>query len=182
MKPLLILDLDETLIYSSLEKLPDTEQLQHIIWNKYFIHQRPFLNKFLHRIKDYYKLAVWTSAGDEYAAKIIGFTGLQNLSLEFIWTRKRCTLKREPETGTSYYLKNLKKVFKLGYLKEKVLIVDDTPENLNQQYGNYIRILPFQGDKNDRDLLKLLNYLIRISDEENFRKIEKRGWEHNITE
>ncbi len=182
MKPLLILDLDETLIYSSLKKLPDSEHLQYILWNNYYIHKRPFLQKFLVEINGYYNLAVWTSAGDEYAEQIIDFIGGQNLKLEFLWTRKKCTLKRDLETGNYYFLKNLKKVFKLGYCKEKVLIVDDTPDNLNQQYGNYIRMQPFQGDKNDRELFKLLNYLKSIVNEENFRIIEKRGWFHNITE
>ncbi|MBN2410566.1 HAD family hydrolase [candidate division KSB1 bacterium] len=181
-KPLLILDLDETLIFSSLEILPDTEKLKHIVWNKYFIHQRPFLQKFLTEIVDKYKPAVWTSAGDEYAKRIIEFIGGKNLPLEFLWTREKCTYKRDPGTGNEYFLKNLKKVFKLGYPKEKVLIVDDTPENLNQQYGNYIRVQPFRGDKNDRELLRLLKYLQSIVNIENFRSIEKRGWSHSITE
>ena len=35
---------------------------------------------------------------------------------------------------------------------------------------------PFTGDPNDTELARLLEYLLLIRDEPNFRRIEKRAW------
>ena len=43
------------------------------------------------------------------------------------------------------YLKPLKKVKRMGWRLERMLIVDDTPEKCLRNYGNAIHPLPFEG-------------------------------------
>lgn len=75
-----------------------------------------------------------------------------------------------------YFLKQLKKVTKLGWSLERMLIVDDSPEKCRKNYGNAIYALPFEGDADDNELELLSHYLASLSSIKNVRKIEKRFW------
>ena len=95
---LIILDLDETLINSTAHE-PDSGYSFKSC--EYFVRIRPFAKEFLKEICDRYTVAVWTSSTRDYAEPIV-----QNLSIsskiEFLWTRNRCTLMRDAETGEEY--------------------------------------------------------------------------------
>jgi len=63
-KNLLILDLDETLLYGTelrLDRDPD------LIASGYFVYFRPGLANFIRHVAALYRLAVWTSASRAYA-------------------------------------------------------------------------------------------------------------------
>ena len=55
-------------------------------------------------------------------------------------------------------------------------MIDDSPEKLRRQYGNLLRVSPFEGDDDDRELADILPFLDWIRTQEDFRKIEKRNW------
>ena len=59
-------------------------------------------------------------------------------------------------------------------------MLDDSPEKLIHQYGNLVRISPFEGQANDKDLLLLMNYLLYLNQQPNVRDIEKRGWQQHM--
>ena len=96
--------------------------------------------------------------------------------LQFAWSASRCTQRIDHETGEYYNIKDLKKVKRRGYSLSRVLMIDDTPRKLSRQYGNHIRVHPFEGDPEDRELLDLLPFLDWIRTQDDFRKIEKRNW------
>ena len=86
-------------------------------------------------------------------------------------------MKYEFETGFKYGVKNLEKVHKsLGWDLNNVLIVDDVQKTAINNYGNLIHIKEFFNDRSDIELNKLMGYLDKIKDSNNFRSIEKRGW------
>jgi hypothetical protein len=60
-------------------------------------------------------------------------------------------------------------------------MVDDTPGKLARQYGNYIRVTPYLGNEDDRELALLTRYLRELRDVENVRRIEKRGWHPRVS-
>ena len=68
MLPLLILDLDETLIFGT-ETPPDRPADLRV--DAYAIHHRPHLAEFIARVRPAYQLAVWTSATESYAAPVV---------------------------------------------------------------------------------------------------------------
>lgn len=183
-KTLLILDLDETLIHATEKELaypPD------FMLDRYFVYQRPFLRAFLAEMKEYFQLAVWSSASDDYVQAISDKIFLPSDQLRFVWGRSRCTYRRNFEAANMrdysdhyQYIKVLKKVKRLGFDLTRILIVDDTPHKAKANYGNAIYPKPYEGDPSDRELRLLAEYLKTLSEVANVRKIEKRGWRASV--
>jgi len=68
LKKLLILDIDETLIYATEASLP--RQADFLV-GQYHIYKRPFLDVFLKNCLDWFEVAVWTSSTPSYAIAIV---------------------------------------------------------------------------------------------------------------
>jgi RNA polymerase II subunit A small phosphatase-like protein len=182
-KILLILDLDETLIHATEKELSYPADFQVF---GYYVYKRPYLEEFMLGCNQHFKLAVWSSASDDYVEEIVKQIMPTEIKLEFVWGRSRCTycfdaLTFESAQYADYYshynyVKVLKKVKKRGYALERVLIVDDTPSKAKYNYGNVIYPSEYLGEEEDNELQLLLNYLITLKDIENVRTIEKRNW------
>jgi carboxy-terminal domain RNA polymerase II polypeptide A small phosphatase len=170
---LLVLDLDETLIYGTertLEREPDFEV------GPYSVYKRPFLDDFLSKVSTHFHIAVWTSSTKIYADPVVSSIFPSNISLHFVWARERCTMRFDSELQEYEWTKNLSKIKRTGYSLEHVLMVDDTPAKLAKHYGNLVRVSPFEGDLADSELNQLGDYLITLADVPNVRIIEKRFW------
>ncbi|TMJ17231.1 MAG: phosphoprotein phosphatase [Alphaproteobacteria bacterium] len=179
---LLILDLDETLIYATetrLERDPDFTVYD------YHVYRRPWLDEFLAGCDRQFDLAVWSSASDLYVKAVVAHIFPDPSRLHFVWGRSRATLRRmsQGEDGHmfdpwdhTHYLTPLSKVRRAGWPLERVLIVDDTPEKCIRNYGNAIYPRPYEGDEADDELKLLAVYLEQIKDIPNVRSIEKRRW------
>lgn len=176
-KILLILDLDETIIYSTESKLAESEDF---IVDEYFVYKRPGLDKFLDFISPIYDVAIWTSSSEDYAQEVVKNIFPQNYPLKFLYGRTKCTLKFLWDQNEYVYTKNLSKLKKKKYSLEKVLIIDDSPEKLKRNYGNHIRVEPFMGANDDIELFQLIKYLEKIKLSDNVRLIEKRLWRVDI--
>ena len=101
-RKLLILDLDETLIYATEEKLkyePD------FIVGQYFVYKRPFLNEFLSFCFDNFEVSLWTTATKNYAEEILQKILNKNQNLKFLWTLERCTIAFDEEEREHYFVK-----------------------------------------------------------------------------
>jgi TFIIF-interacting CTD phosphatase-like protein len=171
---LLVLDLDETLIHATKEKLEHIDE--DFIFDEYFIYKRPFLEHFLLETSKHFNLAIWSSAGHEYVAQVVNAIKPKKVEFTFVWGKSKCSLKRDPTFDNYYFEKRLDKLKKKGFHLERILIVDDTAQKTACNYGNAIYIKEYKGDSEDRDLLILLNYLMTLKDVDNVRTIEKRLW------
>ncbi len=174
LKKLLVLDLDETLIYATKEPLPG-RQADHV-YGAYFVYLRPHLKHFLTEAAMHFSLAIWSSAGDTYVSDIVGLVTFPGISFELVWGRTRCSMKRDLVFDTYCFEKRLDKLKKKGFALEQILLVDDTPEKAASNYGNAIYIKEFKGESSDDELLRLLAYLLTLKAVENVRLIEKRYW------
>lgn len=183
-KSLLILDLDETLIHATATKIRDDFDFKVF---DYFIYKRPGLASFLAQCAPYFKLAVWSSASDDYVQAVVEQIFPAFITPVFVWGRSRCTRFRLPEmdeqgllnldyASEHEFAKRLKKVERKGFNLKRILIVDDTPEKVSQNYGNAIYIKAFRGEPDDKELFNLAPYLMTLKDIENVRVIEKRNW------
>jgi RNA polymerase II subunit A small phosphatase-like protein len=181
---LLILDLDETLIHASPTQVRADFDFRVF---HYFVYQRPGLAEFLTTCAQHFKLAIWSSASDDYVRAIVRQISPPGFTLEFVCGRSRCTPFATPQIdeygyynldGTSHYeyAKRLKKVRRRGFSLAQTLIVDDTPAKVQQNYGNAIYIRPYLGEVADEELRHLTAYLLLLKSTEDFRTIEKRGW------
>lgn len=141
---LLILDLDETLIYASGTPL---ERPADFAVGGYHVYRRPNLDRFLARCARHFELAVWSSASDDYVRAVVAGIFPPDIPLRFVWGRSRATLRRgalgdgggllDP-WDHQHYLKPLAKVRRAGWRLERVLIVDDSPAKCARNYGNAI--------------------------------------------
>lgn len=187
-KPLLILDLDETLFHTAYDHeaitrrhgvRPDFSFEQH-----YHVFKRPGVHDFVAQVADSWRLAVWTSATQDYA-QFMCERILRQVPLEFMFDRRRCTRRRNFGSGMYhsndvYMVKDLKKVKRLGYALDRMLLIEDRPENGERQYGNLVRVPGFYGDPSDDVLPRLARYLDTLVDAPSFRSIEKRGWQNQV--
>jgi len=173
---LLILDLDETLIYATRSKL-DIGEPAYV--DPYYVYRRPGLQAFLEGINDYFDIAIWSSADDAYVHDIVKEVIPETIPLKFVWGRSRCSMKRN-DLDEYYFEKRLDKVKKQGYRMEHILIVDDTREKSRSNYGNAVHITEYTGQAEDLELSLLMKYLISLKDTENVRTMEKRGWRNNL--
>src|SRR5687768_16437690 len=172
-KQLLILDVDETLVYGDEKPLARAADFRI---GPFHVYRRPFLREFVAAVSDWFDLAVWSSASGSYVHGVVeNVFGVPN-ALRFVWACNRCTRRYHAELQEHYYAKNLSKLRKLGFQLERILMVDDSPEKLAQHYGNHIRVSPFTGDESDRELEALLPFLDRLRSLENVRRVEKRYW------
>lgn len=181
---LLILDLDETLIHASATEVRADADFQVF---HYFVYKRPGLAEFLTTCTRHFKLAIWSSASDDYVQAVVRQILPAEVALEFVWGRSRCTPFTTPQideygyynldgTSSYEYAKRLKKVRRRGFSLSQMLIVDDTPAKVQQNYGNAIYIKPYLGSIDDEELSYLGRYLLTLKDELNVRTIEKRHW------
>jgi RNA polymerase II subunit A small phosphatase-like protein len=176
-RPLLVLDLDETLVHASETPLPIAAE--HEV-GRYLLYLGPGLRSFLECVAPAYRLAVWTSSSPSYAHAVCPLVFTRSERLEFIWASDRCTPTRHIETDSWCNAKPLNKLKRLGYDLGRVLVVDDSPEKHTRNYGNLVQIAPFTGDPDDKELLHLAEYLSRLAVESDFRRVEKRAWRRNI--
>ncbi|HLT37695.1 MAG TPA: HAD family hydrolase [Enhygromyxa sp.] len=173
---LLVLDLDETLIHARSRgepELPWPPQRQVVHFRVYL---RPGVHAFMAEVLERFAaVGVWTSASPDYAGVMLDRI-VDRERLRFVYTRDRCTPRRDLELDESYWLKDIRKLDGLGFDRRQILFVDDKPRGLERSYGNLVRVPPFAGDPDDRVLGKLLGYLDWLGALDDVRRIDKRGW------
>lgn len=175
-RTLLIIDLDETLVFAS--ERPLSHAPDHLV-GPYFVYRRPYLQEFLTDVAQYFDLAVWSSSSIDYAQAISHSIFPSHLNLRFVWGRDRCVQRYDGEMQSIYYVKDLKKVERHGYDRNRILIVDDTPQKCERNYGNAVYVSAFFGDRSDAELQRLTCYLQSLASLTNVRNVEKRNWKTN---
>jgi RNA polymerase II subunit A small phosphatase-like protein len=176
-KILLVLDLDETLVYATehaLGRPPDFAA------GPYSIYRRPYLNEFLLACSALYDLAFWSSAGAAYVGAVVAAIQPPAVEPAFVWSGVRCVRRIDPETGEDYFLKDLRKVRRKGFDLARVLVVDDSPRKLERNYGNAVYVRSYRGDPDDNELVLLARYLASLCSAGDVRTLEKRGWRGRV--
>jgi len=176
-RKLLILDIDETLLYATLSPLDRVEDFR---LDDYFVYQRPHLDEFLTYCTSRFVVAVWTTSSQSYAETVVERLFGSADKLSFLWARDRCTRRYDWELHEEYWVKDLKKVRLKGYRLEQVIVVDDTPRKHERNYGNLVQVREYTGEVDDDELLYLCRYLETLSSVENVRTVEKRNWRQRL--
>ncbi|MCC9642260.1 HAD family hydrolase [Rhodopirellula sp. JC740] len=172
-RPLLILDLDETLIHGAESRL---QRDADFMVGPFHIYKRPHLESFFDSIVQHFDVAIWSSASEDYVAGIAFVLSKYVPDWQFVWSRTRCVQRTDPEMMTTIFIKDLRKVKRRGYELDRVLMVDDTRHKVSRNYGNAIYIPAYEGEDDDAELPQLAKYVKSLLHEPNFRRIEKRGW------
>ena len=157
----LILDLDETLVSFQIKSKKEGT-----------LRARPFLFAFLEEMGHYYELVVWTSATEAYANSLIDAIEYDKQYFDFILFREHAIIIGDE------FVKDLNRV---GRGLDKIIIVDDMPQNFRLQKQNGITIKPFFGDDyKDTALYDLLPILKHIAEEGNDVRIELAKYREEI--
>jgi RNA polymerase II subunit A small phosphatase-like protein len=181
---LLVLDLDETLVHTvsrrhveDVGRAPDFEiDAEHVVYRR--PHVQEFLEWCLTRFAD---VGVWTAGTRPYALEVLPHV-CDHDSLSFIWGRDRCTWHRNFDVETEglwsegHWLKDVRKLRRLGYARAKTICVDDTPMNFKRSYGNCVPVPSYTGSEDDDLLPKLRRYLEELGPLSDVRPPEKRAW------
>ena len=145
-KPILILDLDETLIFST-RLPPSNEHFKiRIGRNIIYIQTRPGLNEFLQKIEKNYEIFFFTASTKDYANKIIDHIS-PNTDQSHRLFKENCSFYK------GYYVKDLRIIDRP---LSKSILIDDLSSSGLFQPKNMIKIRPFDGNNNDNTLLNEL--------------------------
>jgi len=112
----LILDLDNTLIFSSVNKIENAKNYA-IMDNKFYVYKRPHLDIFLNTLSQLCDIYIYTAATKEYADKIIDYID-KNKIISNRFYRHDCL-----NMSNVYY----KDVSRYNFEEKKLIIIDDSP-------------------------------------------------------
>jgi len=155
-RKLLVLDIDETLIYASPIPLHRPAHFPLGLAHAYI---RPGAHKFITTCRQHYHVGIWTSATREYAADVLVRLNVPLNSLAFIWTREHCVGGENTITGHLCRVKQFPQLLALGYPASAITVVDDEPGCWLDCTGRLLAIPKYKGAPEDRELYRLLGLL-----------------------
>ncbi|CAD8073346.1 unnamed protein product [Paramecium sonneborni] len=138
----LVLDLDETLVHY--QEFPNGGG-QFLV--------RPYTEEFLEKLSKYYEIIIFTAAQPDYANFIIDIIDKQQVV-------KARLYREHTKARDNVYVKDLSII---GRDLNKVIIVDNMPENFQLQPENGVYIQSWTGEQKDRALKDLMPLLEQIA-------------------
>ncbi|XP_058493758.1 CTD small phosphatase-like protein 3 [Solea solea] len=169
----LVVDLEETLMFSSLNVIEDAEFTFLTVFqdHQYKVHMilRPHVKEFLQSMAKVYELFVYTCAKKEYAEKILDILDPQRKLFRHRLYQDDCACV------LGHYIKDLSV---LGRDLSKTVVLDNAPHTYPYHLMNAIPIKSWSGEAEDRELLKLIPYMEKLSAAEDFREVLKKRKDH----
>ena len=142
----LVLDLDETLVHFKIKSSKGGT-----------LRARPYLFGFLEEMGHYYELVIWTSATESYANSLIDAIEYEKKYFDYILYREHAII-----IGDDF----VKDLTRIGRGLDRIIIIDDMPQNYRLQKENGITIKPFLGDDyEDSALYELVPILKHIAED-----------------
>lgn len=150
-KPLMILDLDETLIHSDLDLKWSAHDyyLNTTDESVIPINIRPHLYDFLDFSVEYFDIIIFTASCSDYADPIIDFIEKEKKYFKYRFYREHCI------NYGNFYIKDLTL---FGKDLDKVIIVDNNIFSFAHYLQNGILISSFYNETEDIDLLSLIQF------------------------
>ncbi|GAB4827273.1 hypothetical protein Ancab_034162 [Ancistrocladus abbreviatus] len=166
-KPItLVLDLDETLVHSTLEHCEDANFTFTVFFNlkehTVYVKQRPHLQTFLEKVAEMFEIVVFTASQSIYAAQLLDVLDPGGKLISGRAYRESCIFS----DGT--YTKDLTV---LGVDLAKVAIIDNSPQVFRLQVNNGIPIKSWFDDPSDNELISLIPFLETLVDVDDVRPI-----------
>lgn len=175
MKPLLVLDLDQTLISTVNQHFEKpTFSIQFPDWQGHF-KIRPMVVPTLNILTNWYQIAIWTGGGQVYADAITQeiWKLLKDVPPPVaIWSSNHVTEYK------NFFYKDLGKYSKLGFDLKRVILVDDADYNFKHNPKNTIQITPYFSsvDEYNGDFFEVYKFLSKHRDVEVFQTLDYVNW------
>lgn len=162
----LVLDLDETLVHSTLEHCDDADFTFPVFFNMkdhtVYVKQRPYLHTFLERVAEMFEIVVFTASQSIYAEQLLDILDPDGKLFSHRAYRESCIF------SDGSYTKDLTV---LGIDLAKVAIIDNSPQVFQLQVNNGIPIKSWFDDLSDHALISLLPFLETLVDADDVRPI-----------
>uniref|UniRef100_A0A6N2M6U5 FCP1 homology domain-containing protein n=1 Tax=Salix viminalis TaxID=40686 RepID=A0A6N2M6U5_SALVM len=162
----LVLDLDETLVHSTLEHCDDADFTFTVFFNMkehiVYVKQRPHLHTFLERVAEMFEVVIFTASQSIYAAQLLDILDPDRKLISRRLYRESCIF------SDGSYTKDLTV---LGVDLAKVAIIDNSPQVFRLQVNNGIPIKSWFTDPSDCALISLLPFLETLGDADDVRPI-----------
>ncbi|CAI9292993.1 unnamed protein product [Lactuca saligna] len=169
----LALDLDETLVHSSLEHCDDADFTFSVYFDlkehTVYVKQRPYLREFLERVSEMFQIVVFTASQSIYAKQLLDILDPDGKIISHRAYRDSCMFT------DGIYTKDLTV---LGVDLAKVAIIDNCPQVFQMQVNNGIPIKSWFNDPSDCALITLLPFLETLADAEDVRPIIAKRFGH----
>jgi Dullard-like phosphatase family protein len=176
-KPLLVLDLDNTLI-TAVHKAYLTGVYEYpsdfmVSDDNLHVNVRPHLSEFMNYAFNNWRVALWTAASEGYAREILKKCGIDANKLEFLKFKEDCD--KEFYYGDTIHIKDLSKI---SEDLSRVVLVDDKETSGIRQKDNTIVIPAYISAAQTADdrLLKLIYFLEEMKNAPDFRSVNKVDW------
>ncbi|XP_010453246.1 PREDICTED: CTD small phosphatase-like protein 2 isoform X2 [Camelina sativa] len=150
----LVLDLDETLVHSSLEPCDEVDFTFPVNFNEeehmVYVRCRPHLQEFMERVSRLFEIVIFTASQSIYAEQLLNVIDPKRKFFRHRVYRDSCVF------FDGNYLKDLSV---LGRDLSRVIIVDNSPQAFGFQVENGVPIESWFNDPSDKELLHLLPFL-----------------------
>jgi len=155
-KKCLVLDLDETLVHSSFQPVPQANYIIPVnidgtIHNVYVI-KRPGVDSFMHQLSEYYEIVIYTASLSKYADPLLDKLDIHKVIKKRLF-RENCVLH------DGHYVKDLSL---LNRDIKNTIIVDNSPASYKFHPENAIDCSSFFDDPNDNELWIIGKFLTTI--------------------
>ncbi|KAI3456069.1 hypothetical protein Pfo_012732 [Paulownia fortunei] len=168
----LVLDLDETLVHSTLDHCDDADFTFPVFFNMkehtVYVKQRPHLQTFLKRVAEMFEIVVFTASQSIYAKQLLDILDPDGKVISRRAYRESCIFSE------GSYLKDLTV---LGVDLAKVAIIDNSPQVFRLQVNNGIPIKSWFDDPSDCALISLLPFLETLVDADDVQPIIARKFD-----
>jgi len=165
-KKTLVLDLDETLVHSTLDGAcnPDFTFPVHMgpICHMVAVRKRPHLHHFLNKVAQLFEVVVFTASQQVYAEQLLDVIDPGRKLIRHRVFRDSCVV------WEGNYLKDLTV---LGRDLAHTLIVDNSPQAFGFQLENGVPIESWYDDDEDTELIRLLPFLEKAATAEDVRPL-----------
>ncbi|KAL5577131.1 hypothetical protein UlMin_018830 [Ulmus minor] len=162
----LVLDLDETLVHSTLDQCDDADFNFNVFFNMkdhaVYVRKRPYLQKFLERVAGMFEVIVFTASQSIYAEQLLDILDPEGKLISRRLYRESCIFSEGSYT---------KDLTVLGVDLAKVAIIDNSPQVFRLQVNNGIPIKSWFDDPSDSALISLLPFLESLVDADDVRPI-----------
>jgi TFIIF-interacting CTD phosphatase-like protein len=161
-RPLIVLDLDQTLIdadFSCQAKCRSSKKIRLADGSSILVCFRPHMKEFVNFCFKNFDVAVWTAADRDYAEGVVNVVfGRNKNKLVFFWSREDCTYLNDG--SLSKPLKNVWERFG-SYDKTNTIIVDDNTDNCVYNVPNSVIVPAWSNEIKGDDVLKQLVTILK---------------------